>query len=227
MDREYCRVLQALQIGVQAVGRGEASAREFHEATGVKPCTGGLARFLYGRDDLPQKAIVAVNVENLFETVKLLLANGIKEILVEKPGAGSYEQIRELDLLAKKNQAKIFVAYNRRFYASVKKAKEIIAGDGGVCSFRFEFTEWADQVVALNKEPLILEKWFLSNSTHVIDLAFYLGGIPEEMCSFTAGSLDWYKKASRFSGAGITRDGASFSFISPTGKARDDGLWRF
>lgn len=214
MGREYCRVLQALHADIYVVGRGESSAKAFAEATGVTPYTGGLERFVREGGYLPRQAIVAVNVEELFETVKFLLANGVRLILVEKPAAGTYEQIQKLSLIAEKKQANIYVAYNRRFYASVRRAKELIDEDGGVSSFRFEFTEWSHKIMSLNKSSFVLNEWFLCNSTHVIDLAFYLGGMPASMCAYTAGSLEWNKKASGFSGAGITKNGASFSYYA-------------
>ena len=214
MGQEYCKVLQALRVDFLTVGRGEASGKNFYEKTGMMPYIGGLSCFIEEKDRLPLCAIVAVNVEELYKTVKLLLTNGVKTILVEKPGAVFYEQIRDLDLLAEINGASIFVAYNRRFYASVRKAQELIAEDGGVSSFRFEFTEWSHKIAGLNKVPEALHEWFLCNSTHVVDLAFYLGGKPEHMCSYTMGSLDWYDKAGSFSGAGITGSGASFSYCA-------------
>lgn len=214
MGQEYCKVLKALQVDFVVVGRGESSAKEFYDKTGVMPCLGGIDCFINRQDVLPRYAIIAVNVEELCETMKLLLTAGVKKILVEKPGAVCYEQIQELKSLAEQNQADVFVAYNRRFYSSVRKAKELIVGDGGVSSFRFEFTEWSHKILGLNKSPTALNQWFLCNSTHVVDLAFYLGGMPERVSSYTAGSLDWYGKASSFSGAGVTHDGTSFSYYA-------------
>ena len=214
MGREYCAVLQALQADFGVVGRGTASAEDFYGKTGVRPYTGGLSKYAAEREVLPQCAIVAVNLEELYGTVGLLLSKGVKMILVEKPGAASYEQIQDLNVMAETSGANIFVAYNRRFYSSVIKAKELIEEDGGVSSFRFEFTEWTHKILDLHKSSVALGAWFLSNSTHVVDLAFYLGGLPEQMSSYTMGSFDWYEKASSFSGAGITRAGASFSYYA-------------
>jgi len=214
MGQEYCKVLKALHHNFQVVGRGESSAGKFYVKTGIMPHTGGLAHFMDEQTELPQCAIVAANIEELYSITKLLLDNGVKKILVEKPAAISYEQIQELGTLALDKEADVFVAYNRRFYSSVRKAKELIAEDGGVSSFRFEFTEWTHKVLALNKSPSVLASLFLSNSSHVIDLAFYLGGIPERMSCYTAGTLDWYDKASSFSGAGIAQNGATFSYYA-------------
>lgn len=214
MGQEYCKVLKALHVNFLVVGRRESSAKDFYEKTGIMPYTGGLAQYINTKKKLSQYVIVAVSVEELYGTMKSLLTAGVKTILVEKPGAICYEQIQELKSLAEQKQANVFVAYNRRFYASVRKAKELIMEDGEVSSFRFEFTEWSHKILGLNKSSAILNHWFLCNSTHVVDLAFYLGGMPKSMSSYTVGALDWYDKASSFSGAGITQDGASFSYCA-------------
>ena len=56
------------------------------------------------------------------------------------------------------------------------------------------------------------ENWFLANSSHVVDLAFYLGGKPKEISTYTAGGLAWHPSASIFAGAGVSENGALFSY---------------
>ncbi len=214
MGQEYCKVLKALQVSLFVVGRGESSAKDFRKKTGIMAYTGGLAQFIDKQKLIPPCAIVAVNMEELYGTVKQLLDVGVKRILVEKPGAICYEQIQKLSALAERRGADVFVAYNRRFYSSVRKAMELIAEDGGVSSFRFEFTEWTHKILALNKSSALLGALFLGNSSHVVDLAFYLGGIPKSISCYTAGAFEWYDKASSFSGAGIAQNGASFSYYA-------------
>jgi len=106
----------------------------------------------------------------------------------------------------------LLLAYNRRFYSSVLKAQEIILEDGGVKSFNFEFTEWSHSIKTLVKTKAELQTWFLGNSSHVIDTAFYLGGKPKNICCFVSGSLDWHPKSSNFVGAGETQYGALFNY---------------
>ena len=48
------------------------------------------------------------------------------------------EEFEDLVRATSEKEANVFVAYNRRFYASVLKAQEIIEEDGGVTSFNFE-----------------------------------------------------------------------------------------
>jgi predicted dehydrogenase len=121
------------------------------------------------------------------------------------------QEIKAVADEARKQNAEVFVGYNRRYYASVIKAQEIIKNDGGLSSFHFEFTEWAHTIEPLKKAEGVKESWLLANSTHVIDLAFFLGGKPSEMSSFTAGKLSWHDR-SVFAGAGKTAGEKLFSY---------------
>jgi len=113
---------------------------------------------------------------------------------------------------ARGKNAKVYVGYNRRFYSSVRNAQEIIDEDGGVTSFNFEFTEWSHVIKDLQKEPGVKENWFFHNSTHVIDLAFHLGGKPREISCYVSGGLSWHPSASVFAGAGVSEKNALFSY---------------
>lgn len=212
MGTQYASVLQALGVDFCAVGRGLPSAETFFNQTGIRPATGGLESFIKSNPNPPREAIVAVSFEALYSVTKALIQYGVKRILVEKPGAIHYTEIQELSRMADRQGAQVYIAYNRRFYTSVIEAKKRIAEDGGVSSFQFGFTEWSHKISQLNKPPVQLRNWFLGNSTHVIDLAFYLGGAPAAMNCFTAGSLDWYPNASSFAGAGLTEEGVPFSY---------------
>ena len=211
MGAEYAKVLNALKVDFITIGRSEKSAKAFTETTGHSVMTGGLDKYI---DELqsPQYAIVTTTIEELAGTTIGLIEKGIKNILVEKPAGMNRSEIEKVAKVAKRHDAFIQVAYNRRFYASTLAAEKIISDDGGVTSFNFEFTEWAHQIETLDKPKNILDIWFLANSTHVIDLAFHLGGRPIEMSSYTSGSLDWYKPASIFAGTGISDKGALFSY---------------
>tara|TARA_R110001592_G_scaffold13452_1_gene61670 strand:- start:723 stop:1673 length:951 start_codon:yes stop_codon:yes gene_type:complete len=213
MARDYLKALSELNVAVTVIGRGETSAISFEETTGFPVERGGLEAYLQdGKYTLPDNAIVAVGVERLAPTVTALLKSGVKRILVEKPGGLYGHDILELSSFAASYSSEVYVAYNRRFYSSVRKAKEMILDDGGVQSFSFEFTEWGHEIENLTKAPGVKEQWVLGNSSHVIDLAFYLGGTPKELFALHAGSLSWHPNAAIFSGAGSTIGGALFSY---------------
>jgi len=93
------------------------------------------------------------------------------------------------------------------------KTQKIIEQDGGVVSFNFEITEWSHIIENNLKDGAVMQSWFLANTSHVTDLAWYLGGKPKVMKSYQSGSLSWHQAASRFSGAGISESGALFSYF--------------
>ena len=214
MAQDYMKVLEALKATTTIIGRGENSAKFFKEATGRNVETGGLQFFLSKEPDPCTHTIIAVGIEKLFETTKQLLNHNVKNILIEKPGALLNNEFKELVSLSELKKANVYIAYNRRYFDSVIKAKEIIAHDGGITSFNFDFTEWAHEIVALKKAEGVKEKWFLSNSTHVVDLAFNIGGTPKELSSYTSGAVDWHPSASIFCGAGISDKGALFNYTA-------------
>lgn len=209
--QEYAKVLNALGYKYEVIGRGANSANSFEEKTGHSVITGGLKDFLKTISYIPTKVIVATPVSELSTNVIDLLNHGVRNILVEKPGFLFPDELNEVVALVKEKKANVYLAYNRRYYSSVLAAQKIIEEDGGIKSFTFEFTEWGYVIEKLNKPKEVLSNWFFANSSHVVDLAFFLGGDPIEFSSFTADELSWHKPAI-FSGAGITDKGALFSY---------------
>jgi predicted dehydrogenase len=216
MALDYAKVLEKLEQDFITVGRGEINARIFEEKTGKKVIIGGLDSFLATKPILPTAVIISTGIETLAETTIKLLQYGVKKILLEKPGVAYPNEMEELLQVAQHQKATVALAYNRRFYAATQKAQEIIVADGGVISFHFEFTEWSHSIATLNKTKEEFQNWFLGNSSHVIDLAFYLGGQPTIMQSFVKGQseLAWHEKSAIFTGAGETEQGALFSYMA-------------
>jgi predicted dehydrogenase len=213
MAIEYAKVLRSIGITPITVGRGTASAEKFYAETGYPVSIGGIDAWLADEaNQVPEHAIVAVGEKWVGNTARALMDRGVRSLLVEKPGGFDAEDIRAVNSKANDVGAKVFVGYNRRFYASVEAAKKIIAEDGGVTSFNFEFTEWGHVIAGIEKEEGVKDQWFLSNSTHVIDLAFYLGGTPSQLVAFSGGGVQWHPIASVFAGAGKTSGGALFSY---------------
>lgn len=215
MANEYVRVLQAQKIDFTVIGRGNKSAAKLEAATGVKPVIGGIENFLK-KNKLSENAyiIIATGTEGLMPTLLTVIKSGAEKILIEKPAAISIEELLANENNLKPFADKIYVAYNRRFYASVIEAQQLIEEDGGLKSMHFEFTEWLHKIEPLQKAPGVKENWFFANSTHVVDLAFYLAGTPLEWKAFSkTGKYSLYKKTN-YAGAGITENGTLFSYIS-------------
>lgn len=213
MAIEYAKTFKALGITPVTVGRGKVSAQKFTAETGLPVVTGGIDAWLSDMSvPLPERAVVAVGEKWIGATAKALMSRGVRHLLLEKPGGHDADDIISVYEKSKQTGAAVYIGYNRRFYAAVEAARKIIQEDGGVTSFNFEFTEWGHVISAIEKEEGVKEQWFLSNSTHVIDLAFYLGGMPVELSSYSAGGTSWHPIASVFAGAGRTASNALFSY---------------
>lgn len=213
MAEEYVKVLTALSVPFVVIGRGESSAEKFKKNTGVDVFVGGVEKFLLKKPEVASHAIISSGIEQLGLLTTSLLNYGVKHLLVEKPGGLSLQDVTANDNLAKKQNARVYIAYNRRFYSSVNKAKEIIDKDGGLVSFHFEFTEWSHVIETIPKLPIIKSEWFIANSSHVIDTAFYIGGIPQEWSAYSGGELSWHKP-SVFVGAGKTDQLTYFTYCA-------------
>lgn len=209
--QEYGKVLNHLGYDYTVIGRGEQSAQKYKEVVGKDVITGGLESYLMSKPSVADKAIIATNLDTLSSNTIQLINYGVKDIFCEKPGFLYPEECTDVAAAADKNNANVYLAYNRRFFSSVLKAQEIIAEDGGVKSFNFEFTEWGHVIGTLNKPKGDLENWMYANSSHVIDLAFFLGGTPSQMTCYTTGELSWHKPAA-FAGAGVTNRDALFNY---------------
>ncbi len=213
MGIEYAKVLKEIKADFVAIGRGETSATNFEKEIGTRVVRGGLQNFDIKNSNITH-AIVAVSVEELSKKTISLIEAGVKNILVEKPAGLNREEIAKIEERARQNGARILVAYNRRLYSSTQKAKEIIEKDGGVLSFNFEFTEWPSTIEPLPFSKETKENWVLANSSHVIDLAFFLGGRPKEIETHVGGvgGLSWHPSGAIYSGSGISEKGALFSY---------------
>ena len=217
MARHYLAVLQALGITPTVIGRSEAGAERFTAETGVHAHSGGVRQWKKRASVVPARAIIAVNPEELANTASDCLRAGCTDILLEKPGALFKRDLVSVGRLAKKTGSRVHIAYNRRYLASVLEARSIIEKDGGVTSFSFTFTERVTTkktITDMGTSPIVISRWFIANSTHVVDLAFYLGGLPEQLQSFTAAGPVWTPHPSLFAGSGITASGVPFSYFA-------------
>ena len=208
--QEYAKVLNALGQEFDVIGRGPSSAQIFQDKTGKRVTSGGINAAL-AKLPAPESAIVSVSFDQLAATTIALIKAGTRNLLLEKPGGLGVQQINAVAEEADFYGASVWVAYNRRYYASTLEARRIIEADEGVVSCIFEFSEWAHAVKPLHLPREVENAWLIANSSHVIDLAFHLSGNPKEWKSWQSGTLDWHP-AARFCGAGITEQNVLFSY---------------
>jgi predicted dehydrogenase len=214
MAREYYKVLKSFDLSIDVIGRGRGSADQFESETGHAVKCLDIDAYCEKEAVTADSAIVSVSVENLAEISIKLLNTGVKNLLIEKPGALYFSEVMQIKKVVEKNNLsqQVFIAYNRRFYGSVQKARKIIQADGGIKSCIFDFTEWGHEIEPLMIKEEVKQNWFLANSTHVADLIFHMIGVPEKLNCEVQGSLIWHKRAERYAGSGISNKRIPFSY---------------
>lgn len=212
MAREYAKILVSLKQEFIAVGRGLESSEKFKKEFGVKVEVGGVSKFLEKKPAIANYAIVCTPVDTLASVTLELLRYGFKNILVEKPGGISSDQLKELRSEADERSSKVLIGYNRRFYASTLELKKRLEEEELIAA-NFEITEWSN---VIKNEPCtseVKEKWIYANTSHVIDLVLNVTGPLKSFTAYTAGSLDWHSSASRFVGSGLTENDVVISYM--------------
>ncbi len=212
MAQAYAKVLATLGITPIVIGRGAANAARFAEATGITPTIGDLDSQLAQIRPLPDTAIVTVNAMSLTDVTARLAAAGVRRLLVEKPAALDAAEMARLVDVAERTSADIRIGYNRRYLASVRRARQMIAEDGGVLSVKFDFSEPSRRIGALGKPQRELDTWFFGNSLHVVDLAVHLAGDLASVSGAVAGAVAWHPDAGVFAGHGTAVSGALLSW---------------
>ena len=202
MAEEYLKVLASLNVQTVVLSRSGDHAKQLATRYGCKGY--GLEALETTNVEADDKAIIASAIDSLKDVAVACSKKGIKHILVEKPGALNLEELRQMP--------QAHIAYNRRFFNSVIKLKELIAEDGGAIGCRFDFTEREKDILQSIKSQAVIERWGWCNSTHVIDAAFYLIGMPTEISCERSGSMARHPAGSVFAGSGMSS--CPFSYIA-------------
>ncbi len=223
MAKEYIKALLNKGHLPIVIGRSISGCDSLKQQYDVEVFSGGVeiisSEVIEGKD-----AIVAVNVECLFDVTKKLIESGINKVLIEKPAGMSLQQLHALKKLSEENNVDLRVAYNRRFFESVLSLKEILKKDKPT-GLHFEFTEWSHVIEKLDKPMEVLDKWLWANSSHIIDLAFFLCGKPDSSKTqfIQHGSLSWHPSGETFVGVGVTQESVPFTYNAFWGSA---GRWK-
>ena len=211
MAEEYAKVLRQLKAEVYVIGRNKEKAERLAKKYGFQGYGGGtkaLNCFDVKKIDL---VIVASAVESLCAIALTCIQKGTKNILIEKPGALT---LNELKRMKKKSKGvHIRIAYNRRFCNSVMKLKEKIREDRGALGCFFDFTERERAILNSGKPNAVLNRWGFVNSSHVIDAAFHLIGNPVELNTSRSGSWPNHRTGTTFVGNGKAKN-CLFSYFA-------------
>ena len=210
MGKEYAKALTHLDIqDVTILTRTVQEPSVFSTKFKYKVYHDGFEKHLatIGKKDL---VIIATPTELLIPAAKLAIETGQNKILLEKPGSLFVEELTSLNKIITKQ--KVRIGYNRLMYTNFHKLKLLTEDEGGILSCKFDFTEWTHKIpfnVYQNDE---YKFWGISNSLHLISMAFELIGIPKEMSSSQSGNLDWHPSGSIFIGYGYSEQNIPFSY---------------
>ena len=175
MAREYARVFRdGLGFSFSVVGRNLETLKKFAED---ERAAGWFTFAQLNHSTIQQFdfIVVATAAESLESVVKDLLSLDAKKILVEKPGTLTAEESLNLFNLAETKGATVRVAYNRRYYRSVQKLKQILQNEQAVLG-TFDFTESMATLQKVDRPEIVKQRWGICNSVHVIDSVSYLLG---------------------------------------------------
>ena len=212
----YLNVISSLKISCVVVGRGKKNIDRLRSYfKNIDFFSGGISQYLK-KNSIKQFThfINLANIELCIEITNELIDFGAKNILLEKPGGLEIKELENLDNYALKKGVNLYIGYNRRFFESVKVLIDLAKEDGGINNISFEFTEWIHSIDINKYSSKVLEKWIISNSSHVLDTVFYLIGLPEQISTLTYGknNIDWHKSGSIFIGSGFSVNGIPFSY---------------
>lgn len=211
MSVEYSKILNSLKIDYLIFSRTKDSLKKFQKNKYTSTYSGKLNQLLNDQGKYFTHAIIVTTIESLKNlTIKVINAD-INNILIEKPGSLNLNEL--IEIKKKSKNKKIFIGYNRRFLSSIIKLKNILIKEKVESAF-FSFNEQSKIIEKLSHSKLVKNNWVLANSSHVIDLIFYLIGLPKNLSSFTKGYLNWHKLSSKFYGNGLSRKSIIFSYAS-------------
>jgi predicted dehydrogenase len=232
MARDYAAVLRHLDVPWLAVGRDAEKTAAFAGHWGVEAVGGGvdeaLRRLASGQLQAPMQAIVATPVDTLAEITRALLPV-CGRVLVEKPGALEAAEMRAVADAAEdgRGRARVVVAYNRRFLASVEALRARLRTDGPVLSAIVEFDEPIPRIEALATPAAIKARWGYANAAHVFDLLGHLCGEITHVAPLAPEPRDpvlaWHPAGAVYVGAGRTMAGTRFVYH---GNYASVGRWR-
>lgn len=219
MAKEYLKVLKHLNKQVIVIGRNEAKAKKLAESYGYI----GYGNGSKALDKINCKeislAIIASAIVSLAENSIACLEKGIKNILIEKPGGLNLSELLKIQKNIKEGY-NVKIAYNRRYYSSVRKLKEILNEEKEIQGCFFDFTELEKHILDPGIDPTVLKRWGFANPSHVIDTAFFLIGKPIEIRCQHSGTLNPHPSGATFTGIGKTEKSLFCYFATWKGGGR-------
>jgi predicted dehydrogenase len=220
---EYIKCLINLKCNFEIVGNSKEKCNYILNKYNKNCYNGGIENFNFEKKY--ENIIIATPIKLLFSHLKICIikCKDLKNIFIEKPGCLYTYQINEIIKI--KCDINIYIAYNRRFYSSVIKGKEIIKNDK-IKKLNLCINEYKLNKIQKLVEKELIQNYFTGMTTHVVDLAFFLTGIPNILNVLNIdgyGDLEYHKRGCFFNGNGITKNGIEFEY---NGDWSESGKWK-
>lgn len=117
--------------------------------------------------------VIALPIEQQLAIYKKVIEFNPKFVLIEKPFTLEINELEDLLEDTGSNLSKTFVAFNRRFYEPIQVLRRIL-DDSEIYSIAADFSENIPRLVKAVQNQVMLDKWHIANSSHIMDLIIYL-----------------------------------------------------
>lgn len=222
ISRQYALAIQKFGItDLTIISKTGSHLSKFCNENKISLLTGGFENQL-PKIEKKDLVIVAPPIPLTMKAAKMAIEHNQDNILIEKPGSVYKEELESFSKELKGQTVR--VGYNRLVYPNLHKLLQLVEQEGGITSCRFTFTELLSRIDFKKDVFEVYQRWGISNSLHVILMAFELIGMPKELSCFQKGTLEWHKSGSTFVGAGISNKDIPFSYNADWGSGGRWGL---
>ena len=182
--RHHAAVLRNLRGArmVAGVKRDRATGEEFCREFRIPNCFTSAEELIeWGQFDA---AVISVGHFHTVDVAKAVLRTG-RPCLIEKPVGFSARETASVAKIAAQAGTWGMVGLNRRYYSNIRKALELAGKAGGLKALLVQQPEWIHQCGSWGLSPEVLDRYFLVNGIHLIDLMCHAAGLPEQVCALT------------------------------------------
>jgi len=210
MATQYAFAFSKMGIkDVTILSKNEHNVSKLCDESGFRPLAGGYEKRL-PTVETKDLLVIATPIHLLLPAAKAAIKSGQQNVLIEKPGSLYHKEL--VSLLRTLRKQRVRVGYNRLLYPNLHKLKQLVRAEGGISSCRFTFTEWTHTIDFDKERRDAYRRWGISNSLHVIAMAFELIGMPTKLFAQRHGDLKWHPTGSVFVGSGMSENHVPFSY---------------
>jgi len=134
-------------------------------------------------------AVISVGHSYTVE-VSMAILSTCRPCLIEKSVGFRAVETAAVATLAKKAGTWGMVGVKRRYYSNIRKALDFAERAGGLKALLVQQPEWIHQSKTWGLADEILDRYFIVNGIHLIDLMCHAAGLPEQVYALTRTALD-------------------------------------